>query len=546
MVIMLRSSCTFLSLKHVLDVDTKYIRIETLLLLLQVINRSRSCNLQCKKCNAMQHATMSATATVCNEATPRPGTTPQTLAFTSLSRLKSRSSSCTMWRQNIIIRMLLIISIGFVLMVVISRASGLLSPPYVTEHGQPEPSIVRRLRETNTTIHSRNRSLVMGIQLQRTIYKIPTVMDKNLVDWNDRPANLNANKLGEVPLFWHILKSGGTTVKLMYATCYNFVEACETGMMVEAIAREEEKLKRLKDEEEKLQMQIHQLQSEGGSVDRHQEEIQKSQEIMFANLMQEQQSYQIEDQNNVQRLLQQQGIEIPLRIVDPGDGRKYVNVDVTTPIGIQDAVDRGFASSHLADIIFTPLIVEATKMLLNEETNRGRLFAVFRDPIDRATSTFYYLQKATWEPTYNPIYATWTIHDYANSPRVESNWMVRSLVNKLEGPLDPEDVEVAKEILHKKCLVGLMDRMEESILRFHKYFGFDNERSLQCAFEQYVSKETGSRTEEQNSHSHPQLERKGETYRLLAEKNSFDIVLYEYAVRLFEDQGKWMKDQKIV
>lgn len=159
---------------------------------------------------------------------------------------------------------------------------------------------------------------------------------------------------------------------------------------------------------------------------------------------------------------------------------------------------------------------------------------------------FYYLQKATWEPTYNPIYATWSIDDYVNSPLVEGNWMVRSLVNKLEGPLDPDDVNVAKEILHRKCLVGLVDRMEESVMRFHAYFSFDNDVALQCALRQYTSKEEGSRIEEQNSHSHPELDTNGETYAILARKNMLDIDLYNYATELFDEQGKWMKAYKMI
>lgn len=124
--------------------------------------------------------------------------------------------------------------------------------------------------------------------------------------------------------------------------------------------------------------------------------------------------------------------------------------------------------------------------------------------------------------------------------------MVRSLVNKLEGPLDPDDVKIAKEILNQKCLIGLMDRMEESVLRFHEYFGFDNDAALNCALDQYTSKAKGSRTEEQNSHSHPLLDPKGETYKLLAKKNRLDIVLYEHAVRLFDEQGVWMKKNKLI
>jgi len=121
--------------------------------------------------------------------------------------------------------------------------------------------------------------------------------------------------------------------------------------------------------------------------------------------------------------------------------------------------------------------------------------------------------------------------------------MVRSLVNKLEGPLDPDDVKIAKEILSQKCLVGLMDQMEESVVRFHAYFGFGNDAALNCARQQYTTK--GSKAAEQNSHSHPALDPNGEAYALLAKKNRLDIILYDHAMRLFQEQGRWMKEQKL-
>lgn len=245
----------------------------------------------------------------------------------------------------------------------------------------------------NSTTHGQDRSLKgMDIQLERTTYKIPTVLDVNLVNWDDTPSDdvhhNDANKQHEVPIFWHILKSGGTTIKLMYATCYNFVEACETGGWIEAIGIEEENMKKLKDEEEMLKQQL-----DGSSVlASQQEEIQKSQEIIFTNLMQQQNTQTVVDDSEsplLLRRLQEQmqlPLNLPLRIVDAGDGRKYVNVDVTTLTGIQNAVDRGFVSNHLADVMFTPLLVDATAKLLNGDGNKGRLFSIFRHPIDRVVS----------------------------------------------------------------------------------------------------------------------------------------------------------------
>jgi hypothetical protein len=126
--------------------------------------------------------------------------------------------------------------------------------------------------------------------------------------------------------------------------------------------------------------------------------------------------------------------------------------------------------------------------------------------------------------------------------------MVRSLVNKLEGPLDPDDIQVAKEIISKKCFVGLMDQMEESVSRFHAYFGFNNDTALECAKQQYSRKgeKAVDAAMKQNSHAHPKLDENSETYALLAKKNGLDIALYERAVRMFEEQGNWMKEQKII
>ena len=41
-----------------------------------------------------------------------------------------------------------------------------------------------------------------------------------------------------------------------------------------------------------------------------------------------------------------------------------------------------------------------------------------------------------------------------------------------------------------------------------------------------------------NNNRHPYVNEDSETYRLLVEKNSLDIELYEYAKFLFEEQGR--------
>merc|ERR1711862_912384 len=160
-----------------------------------------------------------------------------------------------------------------------------------------------------------------------------------------------------------------------------------------------------------------------------------------------------------------------LQVVEVEKGR-YVNVDVTLEDGIDHAASLKLVESNLADIIVSPLIQKASSSLFSE-SRQGRLMFIFRDPIDRVISTFYYLQKATWEPTYNPKFQHMTLKEYAYSTYAESNFVARSLLNKMEGgALTKSDVELCKKILQDKILIGLLDQLEESVHRFDTFFGF--------------------------------------------------------------------------
>ena len=121
-------------------------------------------------------------------------------------------------------------------------------------------------------------------------------------------------------------------------------------------------------------------------------------------------------------------------------------VDVSILQGIQQAQSLHLLQSHIPQLIFTPLFEESTQHLFDEE-NQGILFAMFRHPVERVISLFYYLQQATWEPTYNPALKIMTLLEFANSPLVEANFVLRSLVNKFTGPVSPYDLSQAKEIL---------------------------------------------------------------------------------------------------
>jgi len=385
--------------------------------------------------------------------------------------------------------------------------------------------IVEREQEDVIDVSSvrRRRLLNMGIELERKTYKVPYYIQNHLVNWDNLERSVETK---DTPIFWHVLKSGGSSIKLMYTTCYHLVGACETGVLIDR--QQQEALAR---------QQQHQAEESGGERRRlkgEENQVSPLEWIQKTIVEQWQVWEEPEETKNYQHS--------ELHVVEAEDGRKYVNVDVTTMEGIARASRLNFASSGLADIIFTPLLRESAELLLDGDNHKGRMFAVFRPPVDRIVSLFYYLQQATWEPTYNPQYASMTIDEYAYSSLCESNWMVRSLVNKMEGPLEPTDIAIAKEIIRQKCVVGLVDKMNETIHRFHAFFGFENDDALTCALRNFAVA-GGSQT---NSHKHPKLDPNGDTWQVIAGKNRLDMILFEYALELWQEQGEWMKNENIL
>lgn len=385
------------------------------------------------------------------------------------------------------------------------------------------PPSVRRRRLLN---------LGMGIELERKTYKMPYYIEQNLVNWDNLERSVETR---DTPIFWHVLKSGGSAIKLMYATCYQLVGACESGEWIDRQQQEQEALARQQAQEQGQEQLLGDERRQLEGEESNQEEVSPMEWVQKTIIEQ----WQVWDESSTS---QDQDIQQHLHVVVAEDGRKYVNVDVTTMEGIARASRLNFASSGLADVIFTPLLRESAELLLDGAKHKGRMFAVFRSPVDRIVSLFYYLQQATWEPTFNKEYASMTIDEYARSPLCESNWMVRSLVNKMEGPLEPFDFAIAKEVIRQKCIIGLLDEMDETIRRFHSFFGFENEEALACARQKFAVA-GGSQS---NSHTHPKLDPNGDTWQIIEKKNMLDIRLFEYAIELWHEQGEWMKNENML
>ncbi len=219
-----------------------------------------------------------------------------------------------------------------------------------------------------------------------------------------------------------------------------------------------------------------------------------------------------------------------------GKDWKTVNVDTTIRPGIDRARKMGLAQSHTADLIFTMEPAYAGEQLFDSQ-NKGRIMALFRNPVDRLVSKFYYLQTATWERTYKPEWKEMSIVDWAELPSEDENFMVRKLSGKrFNEPVNEMDLILAKEFLRQRVVVGLMGEMTESFRRFNIAMNVDvhEERNNRCIEEYFGNKDKDSGVK--NSNKHPKVVESSPEWHALASKNHLDMILYAYAERLFEEQ----------
>ena len=128
-----------------------------------------------------------------------------------------------------------------------------------------------------------------------------------------------------------------------------------------------------------------------------------------------------------------------------GEGSPFVNVDSTTRGGIQHAKSMRFADAQVADVVVSPFIFESNDLFT--PTAQGRLFAVFRHPMDRALNSFSNLQEK------EPSLKGWTFEQYVKSDMVENNRLTRVLSNQLSGELTEDHYRKAVEIIRRKFLV---------------------------------------------------------------------------------------------
>jgi hypothetical protein len=213
------------------------------------------------------------------------------------------------------------------------------------------------------------------------------------------------------------------------------------------------------------------------------------------------------------------------------DNHKLLNVDLSTILGIERAKNLNLVQSHMPDMIITPLFLES--LVLFDEEHKGRAFTLIRDPMDRAISTYQHL-KIVRDPTVENM----SLDAYARSSVIENNWMVRYLSGKINGDLTSDHLDIAKNILRKKFMVGLYENLDDSLRRFEAYFGikYKNGKQLNCRDSLMDSMRSGD-----NADIKSNLQKESVT-SLLERQNKLDLELYQFAKELHSEQGKKLFD----
>ena len=204
-----------------------------------------------------------------------------------------------------------------------------------------------------------------------------------------------------------------------------------------------------------------------------------------------------------------------LVVFKPIEGKSWntVNVDTVSDKGILRAEKMGLVPSGKVDIIFAMDVNFASGHLF-DRLNKGRVLSIFRHPVDRAVSKFYYLQTATWERTYKPEWADMPILEWAEKHNFDENFLVKKIVGKkLTDEAGMADLIIAKEIVRRRFIVGLLDEMKESVHRFNVMLGVNESdaKTKECMIEVFgTGDETSDEEESQEESQEESVETEGD------------------------------------
>ena len=150
---------------------------------------------------------------------------------------------------------------------------------------------------------------------------------------------------------------------------------------------------------------------------------------------------------------------------------------------------------------------------------------ILRDPVERVLSSFYYMRSYKLQPMYWKFkFEHWSLEDFVErSPRHNLQCKIVAGIDYTK-PCTAEICEKAKEhLLRYFSVVGLSEHFEESLALMKLRFGWKLRRYSPFN----VSRSRPAKSDVSRS-----------TLDLIAEKNAFDLSLYQCATNLFQSLVK--------
>ena len=196
----------------------------------------------------------------------------------------------------------------------------------------------------------------------------------------------------------------------------------------------------------------------------------------------------------------------------------------------------GLATAHVSDMAVTPFLRDIAQLFQPAPGKVypdvfGRLFVVFRDPVERALNRFEQLKLRTGNDEL-------TLNNYAIDPTyAENNPLVRSLVGI--GPnerLNDKHVENAQNIIDQHVLVGLHEEIPESIKRYEEFLGWYVGETVPEVFACHGRVFEEFQLGYQVTGNYGADDAIG--FNTLVASHRMDILVYRYAQSTFQSQGE--------
>lgn len=175
---------------------------------------------------------------------------------------------------------------------------------------------------------------------------------------------------------------------------------------------------------------------------------------------------------------------------------------------IQNAVDVELVNglNRNQHVITSPFIRETAEIFTNNHF--GRMLCFFRHPLD------------------------YDLHPALPSFPMNDNWLTRLLSNVHDRDVTFKELGIAKQVVRQTCLVGTMDKMKTSIIRFQEHFGW--------SYKDGMSAEQGEKCIDDamagNVPVETWLDHEGIEFKTFYESNKMDCQLYELAQSAWRHQ----------